>query len=236
MWDGKWASASGSPTASEVWQTDGDWGTLPIGGLVSGAQYCFRAKARNSENTETPLAAEACATTLGATVVTITSATSWNDHGGTPFGLELSSSNIEPRLAGVTKLEFILSDPVATVNGATVACQQNPGSEPNVQSTTLTGGDTVTVTLTSALPDADCCVITLQDDADGASFAVRSLGGDVNRNGLVANDDKSNVKFAIGETLDASNFIKDINGNGTIANDDKSLVKFRIGNSVTCAP
>jgi len=234
-WDGMWLDASGAPAAAEVWQTDPEWGTVALAGLLPGTQYCFRSKAINGDGYESAVGTEYCATTQSVTVVTIDAATSWTDQGGVPYGLELNSENIEPRFTGVTELELTLSEVVATVNGATVACQENPGLTPLIQSVTLTGGDTVTVVFAAPLPDADCCTVTLEDDADGASFSVRPLIGDMNRNGLVANDDKSLVKFTIGEVLGAGNFWKDVNCNGVIANDDKSLVKFRVGNAATCA-
>ena len=52
-WDGQFASASGTPSASEVWQDDATWGNLLLTGMQPETQYTFAVKARNQSLIET---------------------------------------------------------------------------------------------------------------------------------------------------------------------------------------
>ncbi len=63
-WDLKYVDASGSPSGTEVWQTDAAWGTITLQGLERNTQYTARVKARNGDLVETPLGPPGTATTL----------------------------------------------------------------------------------------------------------------------------------------------------------------------------
>ena len=52
-WTGKFMDASGNPIGSEVWQTQGQWGTITAQGLAYNTTYHWRVKARNGDNIET---------------------------------------------------------------------------------------------------------------------------------------------------------------------------------------
>ena len=65
-WDGQYVNASGNPSASAVWRTDGDWGTTTVQGLQSATQYTFAVKARNQESVETAFGTGASDTTTSS--------------------------------------------------------------------------------------------------------------------------------------------------------------------------
>jgi hypothetical protein len=54
-WSGKYVDAGGQPSATEVWQTDAQWGNLLVGGLRAATSYTFAVKARNLNNVQTAL-------------------------------------------------------------------------------------------------------------------------------------------------------------------------------------
>jgi hypothetical protein len=62
-WSGKFVDAAGQPVANAVWQMASEWGTLTLGNLQSGTQYCFHVQARNEEWVETAFSPAACAQT-----------------------------------------------------------------------------------------------------------------------------------------------------------------------------
>jgi len=64
-WNGMYVSTTGTPSATAIWQTDSTWGAKTVLGLIEGTEYCWRVKARNSNNVETAFGAQACATTTG---------------------------------------------------------------------------------------------------------------------------------------------------------------------------
>jgi hypothetical protein len=80
-WNGQFVDATGHPSATEVWQMDGVWSTLTVQGLAGALPYCFQVKARNGDQLEADYSAQACATTLGATLVG-----DMNCDGTTDFG------------------------------------------------------------------------------------------------------------------------------------------------------
>ncbi|MDD4868360.1 MAG: hypothetical protein PHQ28_14980, partial [Mycobacterium sp.] len=62
-WVGQYVDAAGNPAAAAVWQTDAQWGTITVQGLAAATEYCFAARARNSDLVETTLSAEGCGQT-----------------------------------------------------------------------------------------------------------------------------------------------------------------------------
>jgi hypothetical protein len=64
-WVGKYVSATGTPSASAVWQTDATWGITTVLGLQSATTYTFAVKARNQEGVETVFGPGASLATLG---------------------------------------------------------------------------------------------------------------------------------------------------------------------------
>jgi len=54
-WNGKYVSATGTPSAAAVWQTDGAWSVRTVTNLKGNTTYTFAVKARNFEMVETAL-------------------------------------------------------------------------------------------------------------------------------------------------------------------------------------
>ena len=87
-----------------------------------------------------------------------------------------------------------------------------------------------------ALPDADCCQISLSGVAspDGVpvldTYYVRILAGDFDQNAQVTTRDASMLKIYFGQTADLSNFLFDFDGDGVIQAGDFSKVKLHLGN------
>ena len=52
-WNSQYIDAAGQPSASAVWRTDSQWGTITATGLEASTDYTFAVKARNQESVET---------------------------------------------------------------------------------------------------------------------------------------------------------------------------------------
>ncbi len=158
---------------------------------------------------------------------TITAARSCLDHSGAgTFCFDLLANDLEVRSPGALSIEFDVSDPASSVS-ASVSCVNV--SYAGVASVTA-AGVLVTVDLSEALPDQDCCTISLTGDIEG-SVTVRTLSGDIDRNGIVSTGDASIIKPNFGATLDATNFVHDYDANGVISTGDASTVKPNFGNT-----
>jgi hypothetical protein len=167
-----------------------------------------------------------------AVPVIITSARSCQVHG--PAGelcLEIEPGGVEPRQPGVTALVFDLSHSVSSVSASVDCAGQAYGGSAAV--TALGSG--VTVALTPALPDGDCCTITLSGEVED-SFAVRTLAGDLDRSGLVTTADASVVKPHLGNPATAENAVFDYDCSGMISTADFSQVKPNFGHAAPACP
>ncbi len=158
-----------------------------------------------------------------------TAARSCNMHGSSRLCLDLGSNNIEPRLTGVTSLEIDVDAGIAT--SATVSCINN-GAYGGV-ATVSQAGNMVTVNLSPALPDQDACTITLDC---GASVCVRTLQGDIDRNGIVSTGDASIIKPHFGQTAATAGAQFDFDQNDIVSTGDASIVKPRFGHSIPPCP
>ena len=158
-------------------------------------------------------------------------AVSVGNHSGEELSLDLIGNNIEPRQDGVTMLRFGVSGPVSRV-GAAVSCSDHGYGGMVVTSTV---GSVVTVAFTPALPDADCCQITLGGDAVG-TVSVRTLRGDVDRDGVVTGDDLEALRghFGADPAVEGPQF--DFNQDGQINSTDFSRVKLFLGNQAPVCP
>lgn len=155
--------------------------------------------------------------------LTIVSACSCMDHGGTEWRLNLDENNhIEPRMNDVTTIEFDLSGSVSEVFASV------DGQDGTVS---YVDDDTIRVLFDPALPDQECSIIRFTCDVED-SYPVRMLIGDVNFDGHVTGGDRSTVKGQILSPLTSLNFWMDINHDGAITGGDRSTVKARIGNTV----
>ncbi len=222
-WNGQWVDASGNPSATEVWQTKALWDGTTVTGLLSGTQYCFKSKARNGDGVATALGTQTCNTTLSQ--ATIVSAASLLTHDVTERALDLTAVNIEPRIGGVQKIEFGVSETVSSVS-AGVTCIDNVYAG---TITTTPSGTTVTAEFSPALPDGDRCDITLSGDAND-NFEVRTIRGDMNRSGTTDSVDVSQAKARFGQTADVAGPQWDYNLDDVVNSVDNSQVRLVFGN------
>ena len=164
-------------------------------------------------------------------LITIIGARSCITHGDAgEFCLDLINNNdnhIEPRLPGISLIEFDLSGSVSTVD-ASVSCLIDTGYDPTITITYI-DADTIRVGFDPPLPDIDVCTITLSGDADD-SFLVRTLAGDIDLSKGVTGGDALIIKPHLGEFTDSSNFVFDFDASGTITGADYSLIKPRLEN------
>ncbi len=173
------------------------------------------------------------ATDCRATAGTIESGWSCASHGSAgDLCLGLDAVNIEPRLAGVTWLEFEVTDPASSV-GASVSCANNVYT--GTPTVSADGSTTVTVTLAPALPEQDCCEITLTGDVED-SYQVRTLAGDMNLDGQTNSVDASQARLRFGSQADVSNATYDANADGVISAVDNAQVRLRFGAQAATCP
>ena len=126
---------------------------------------------------------------------------------------------------------FNVTRAVASVS-ATVDCVNNTYSG---SVTTSAYESTVEVEFNPALPDEDCCTITLSGEVED-TFAVRTLAGDVDRDGAVSTGDASVVKPHFGEPADADNAEFDFDCNGLVSTSDFSTIKPNFGHQAPACP
>lgn len=171
----------------------------------------------------------------------IAGARSCMDHGGSEWCLELVGTggtlvlgdNIEPRLAGMSDVEFDLDLTAGTVS-ASVSCDVDTGYAPTV-TVSPDMGTTIRVQLAPPMPNQDCCTITLTGGAED-SFRIITLVGDVDRDGAVTAGDEGLVQGELGNPLDAANFHFDVSADGLINPLDVSMVQSRTGNTAPACP
>ncbi|MCP4245894.1 MAG: matrixin family metalloprotease [bacterium] len=140
-----------------------------------------------------------------------------------------TDTQIEPRFLGSNEIDIVLSaSPVAAV---TVSASCTDGSTPTAASLAFSGGGTkLTATFNPALPNTECCTISLIGGATG-SQVIKTLNGDVNGSGRVNATDKNIVKGKVTTTtppLSCDEFFYDVNVSGRINATDKNLVKGKI--------
>ncbi|MCP4246550.1 MAG: hypothetical protein GY778_05835 [bacterium] len=153
------------------------------------------------------------------------------DHSGTVFCLTLTEeANSEPRLPGVNNLAIDLTRDVGSNGAVGVTIDCNPAGPYSGSISTAIGSgpqglhSTVAVTLSPALPEENCCTVTLTGDVEDG-FDVRMLPGDVDFSGRVNATDKNLVKGDLDAVFGSSNFFYDVNASGAINATDKNLVK-----------
>ena len=155
----------------------------------------------------------------GGAAARITGMYSLTQHG--PAGVFAVPVGLEPRATGISTVEVALSDRANAVT-CTVECELTPYT--GAVSVDADGTSTVRLSFDPALPDADCCRITLKGDAAG-TWSVRPLRGDITRDGIVTTADASLIKPHYQETVTEANFIYDYNADGQITTSDFSLIK-----------
>ena len=173
---------------------------------------------------------------IGAEILAARSCVTHSDAG--EFCLDLGSGgdtpgdNVEPRLAGISTLEFDVS---GTVSAFAVDVSCDAGSYGGTITPVADGSDLVTVNFDPALPSNDCCTLSFSGGVLG-DFAVATLQADVDRNLNVNSVDYSAVKPRFGQSTDGSNFRYDLNGDGMITSLDASAIKPRFGTVLPGCP
>ena len=145
--------------------------------------------------------------------------------------LDLGPVNIEPRMDGVQKLEFEVSEPASTVNVA-VNCHPDVYTDTPV---VTAEGTMVTLEFDPALPDQNCCEITFSGDVED-SYQVRTLAGDLNRGGTVTTADVLQTKIHFGQVADQANCMFDYDVSGSITTADYLQPKVNFGHSAPTCP
>ncbi len=175
-----------------------------------------------------------CCDCVGDTC-TVLGARSCSDHGTaadpTRICLDIlpPASQIEPRLAGADSIEIDVSGGTAT--SASITCV-NSGAYGGLITVTQVGG-TVTVDMAPPLPDQDACTITLDT---GCSVCVRTLAGDIDRNGIVSTGDASIIKPHFGQSATVAGAEFDFDQNDIVSTGDASIVKPRFGHTAPSCP
>ena len=187
---------------------------------------------------------------LGFVVISVCSALPHGEAGVLclEFGPGAEDTWIEPRRPGVQELicrMFASVDPSTAVpNNVQVNCVANAyGGDIGVS---LRGSacpdNELLITFDPALPNQDCCEVTLGGmlSADGQPFQgsmpVRTLEGDLNRDGSTNTTDASQVKLRFGQTATEANCEWDFNVSGAINTTDYSQIKLRFGNAAPQCP
>jgi hypothetical protein len=135
----------------------------------------------------------------------------------------------------------------ATVSGSNVQveCVNSTYSgaiDVSLQEGAYCGESKLVVTFTPALPDQDCCTITLDGmtsvygQSSVAQFDVTPLAGDVDRDGQVLTTDASRVKARFQEPVGPETFIYDVDCDGQIITPDASAVKSRFQHTAPDCP
>jgi hypothetical protein len=176
--------------------------------------------------------------------LTITSAFSRKNHGGTNFDLPLSLAPstpvVESRQGGATNdytLIVNLSEAV-TVNGnpqaAVIAGSGAIGSGGTSNGGKVTvSGNTVTIPLTN-VTNQQTIQVRLNGVNGFSNFVIPMsvLVGDTSGNGTVNSADVAQTKSQSGIAVSASNFREDVNVDGNINASDLGLVKSKLGTAV----
>ena len=178
------------------------------------------------------------------TQLTVSSAVSRKNHGGTDFDLPLplppNNRAVEPRLGGLTNDYTIIvnfSDSV-TVGGNPQAeliagsGTVGSGGTPNGGVVTVSG-NTVTIPLTN-VTNQQVIQVRLNGVNGSSSFIIPMgvLVGDTNGSGSVNASDIAQTKAQSGQGVNAANFRQDVNLSGDINSADIALVKSASGTSL----
>ncbi len=93
-----------------------------------------------------------------------------------------------------------------------------------------------------ALPDQDCCEISLSGVATMTGVPIRdvrnirTLAGDMTRDGQVTTADPLSIKLSFGQPIDASNFLLDFNESGAVTTGDYLQLGLYFGHSAPACP
>ena len=150
---------------------------------------------------------------------------------GAGDGAKAHGDNVEPRLGGIDTLLITLNDVAPAATTATVSCMPTAYTGTIVTSSRLPAYNQVTVEFSPAIPDVECCEITL--DGVAGNWYVATLAGDANRDGDVNSLDYSYPKGRLGFTGEAAPQA-DVNVDNDVTSLDYSAIKLRLGHVISC--
>ncbi|MFZ2640512.1 MAG: dockerin type I domain-containing protein, partial [Verrucomicrobiia bacterium] len=144
---------------------------------------------------------------------------------------------VEPRKNGPTQLLFTFNKEMMAVDGTLDASEFTLTNATYVSASILSSN--LTLNLTNAVDQSKVTVVLNGfSDLEGNALAgtnavrIRSLYGDANQSGTVNIADMQVIKFKLGSTLSATNFLYDINLSGVINIADMQVVKTMLSHTV----
>jgi len=172
---------------------------------------------------------------------------SFSNHDGNELALDIDGMafNVEPRMSGISKLEIkyaLEMDPCTTTDPCNLVV--TPAGDVIISSDislSLNGPDNtiLTIEFDPPLPDQYCYEVDVGQMTTGNDFLttngvfpVRSLVGDVTRDGYVSQADVDEVDLYLGQSVNSQNYHCDIDGNGIVNSVDSMQVQSRLGNEV----
>ncbi len=171
----------------------------------------------------------------GPAAAIVVSTMSVLDHGGVDLALDLMANSVEPRSPGIRDLLMTSSGPASEVSASvTCALHEYTGAVSLAIQPTPAAAE-ITVSFLPALPDADCCMIELTGDVEDV-VVVRTLRGDIDRDGVVSTKDNAQIHGKFGSDPAIEGAALDFDTNGVISTGDASRIKALFGRSVPLCP
>ena len=148
-----------------------------------------------------------------------------------------TNPTVEPRKNGPTQLLFTFNKEMMAVDGVLSANEFTLTNATYVSASILSSN--LTLNLTNAVDQSKVTVV-LNGFSDLAgnplvgtnAVKIRSLYGDANQSGTVNIADMQTIKFKLGSTLSATNFIYDLNLSGVINIADMQVAKSMLSHTV----
>ena len=198
-------STGGSNGANEVWQTQGNWGSVTVVELTPGTTYEFKCKAKNGDSIVTSLGASGSGTTL--TTPTVASAT--------PNALGQGASNKDVVIAGTNfqnGASVTFSNTGVTVNSTQVDSSTQITVNVSVASDAPTGSRDITVTNPDSQSGTGTGIFTVNPAPTITSLSPSQLPqGTTNQDVTIAGNNFQNgasVSFSgTGITVNSTTFV-----------------------------
>jgi hypothetical protein len=86
------------------------------------------------------------------------------------------------------------------------------------------------------LPDQDCSMLVVTSDSFEETVFIRTLAGDINRDGMVTTTDSAVIKPHIPAVVDETNFFYDYSTDGRVPVSDFSEIKSNYRHAVPSCP
>jgi hypothetical protein len=178
--------------------------------------------------------------------------TAWNlltQHGAEHLTTPITENMIEPRLEGVTRIRITFTgalDPATvTPQAVTITGDTSGDLSHRIAQLSLTAGDTILVTLSTALPDAERFTLEVADTVTDLAaqplqadrhIRLATLAGDVDGSGAVTATDLLAIRTHTGKAVATDTARHDVDGSGTITADDMRVLRPLLGRTLPCPP